>query len=229
MKYCFIVAAAGIGRRMGLDYPKQFLEYKGEPIFLKVIKKIQESPLVTDIIIATNSEYIDTVEMLCKDKNISKLKKVVAGGNERQDSVYNALCHIEDIENTIVGVQDGVRPFIRESYIEEAYEELVDNEKISGVVIGVVVKDTIKILDEDGCVLETPNRAKLIAAQTPQVFRGADIMEAYKKANLENFYGTDSSSLLEKMGKKVKVIEGSYGNIKITTSEDLIYLEGEMV
>lgn len=229
MRYCFIVAAAGIGRRMGLDYPKQFLEYEGEPIFLKVIKKIQESPLVTDIIIATNKEYIENVEKLCREKNISKLKKVVTGGNARQDSVYNALCSIEEIDSTIVGVQDGVRPFIRESYIEEAYEELVDNEKISGIVIGVGVKDTIKILDDDGCVISTPNRAKLIAAQTPQVFRGSDIMEAYTRANLENFYGTDSSSLLERLGKKVKIIEGSYGNIKITTSEDLIYLEGEMV
>ena len=229
MRYCFVVAAAGIGRRMGLDYPKQFLEHEGEAIFLKALKKIEASPLVTEIIVSTNSEYISLVENLCREKKINKLVKVVAGGNERQDSVKNALGHIEDIENVVVGIQDGVRPFIRESYIEEAYNEITANENISGVVIGVGVKDTIKILDDEGYIVNTPNRSKMIAAQTPQVFRGIDLKEAYEKADLDNFYGTDSSSLVERMGKKVKVIEGSYGNIKITTPEDLIYLEGEMV
>ncbi|MBZ4683360.1 MAG: 2-C-methyl-D-erythritol 4-phosphate cytidylyltransferase [Fusobacteriaceae bacterium] len=224
MKYYYIVAAAGVGKRMQLDYPKQFLEYNGKPIFIKTLETISKNRLVTDIIIVTNKDYIEKVKEYVKDFNIEKVKDIIQGGKERQDSVYNALEIIND-EDAIVAVQDGVRPFIKEEYIEKAYKELEKNMDISGVVIGVMVKDTIKVVDENGIIIQTPNRSSLVAAQTPQVFRLQTLKKAYKKAKEEGYLGTDDSSLVEIIGEKVKILEGDYDNIKITTKEDLIYLE----
>ncbi|WP_319203745.1 2-C-methyl-D-erythritol 4-phosphate cytidylyltransferase [uncultured Ilyobacter sp.] len=222
MKYTFIVAAAGVGKRMGLGYPKQFLEYEGRPIFIKTLEKIDQNPRVTDIIVVTNDGYTEKVEKLCEKYKIKKLKCVVQGGRERQDSIYNALCKSEGSE--VIAVQDGVRPFIEDSFIEDSYRILEKNPQVDGVVIGVPVKDTIKIIDKDGFITSTPDRSLLIAAQTPQVFRGDILKKAYEDARKSNYLGTDDSSLVERINGKVVVLEGSYSNIKITTQEDLKYL-----
>jgi len=220
----FVVAAAGVGKRMGLDYPKQFLEIHGKPIFIKTLEVLESSDRVEGIIVVTNSEFIEKVESFCRKYNIKKVKKVVAGGKERQDSVYNALLHIpQEIE--LVGVQDGVRPFVKVEYIEKSYTKLTENIDIDGIVVGVPVKDTIKKINEKGEIIETPNREGLIAAQTPQIFRKKILIRSYEKAKLERFVGTDDSSLVEKIGGKVEVIIGSYENIKITTPEDLLFLK----
>ncbi len=222
MKYTFIVAAAGVGKRMGLGYPKQFLEYDGRPVFIKTLEKINRNPKVTDIIVVTNAEYTDKVEELCKKYKIEKLKCVVQGGKERQDSIYNALEKAGDSD--IIAVQDGVRPFIQDKFIEDSYGVLEKNPEVDGVVIGVPVKDTIKIVDKDGFITSTPDRSLLMAAQTPQVFRGDILKKAYEDAKKTNYAGTDDSSLVERVGGNVIILEGSYGNIKITTQEDLKYL-----
>lgn len=222
MKYTFIVAAAGVGKRMGLGYPKQFLEHEGKPIFIHTLEKINSSNLVTDIVVVTNSEYIEDVENYCKEYLIDKVRVVVAGGKERQDSIYNAIEQCSDSD--IIGVQDGVRPSLEDRFIEEAYQVLTGKESIDGVVVGVPVKDTIKVVDENGIIQSTPVRSTLVAAQTPQVFRGAVLVKAYEKAREDSWLGTDDSSLVENIGGKVKIVEGSYGNIKITTMEDLKHL-----
>ena len=223
MKYTFIVAAAGVGKRMELGYPKQFLEYEGKPIFIHTLEKINRNNLVTNIVVVTNYEYIDDVKNYCKKYSIEKLTDVVAGGKERQDSIYNAIDRCRDSE--LIGVQDGVRPFVEASFIDTAYEVLKDeSSKVDGVVVGVPVKDTIKVVDEDGIIVSTPVRSTLVAAQTPQVFKGKTLVKAYEKAREDMWMGTDDSSLVENIGGKVKIIEGSYGNIKVTTIEDLKYL-----
>lgn len=221
MKYTFIVAAAGVGKRMGLGYPKQFLEWEGKPVFIHTLEKINNHPLVTDIVVVTNTEYIDDVKKYCSQYNIHKLKVVVEGGRERQDSIYNALQECRDSD--LIGVQDGVRPFVEGRFIEDAYKALKDD-KIDGVVIGVPVKDTIKVVDCDGIIVSTPSRATLVAAQTPQVFKGKSLVRANDKAKKQGYMGTDDSSLVEHSGGRVKIVEGSYGNIKITTKEDLKHL-----
>ncbi len=220
-KYTFIVAAAGVGKRMGLGYPKQFLEWEGKPIFIHTLEKINSNKLVTDIVVVTNSDYIEEVERYCREYSIHKVAKVVAGGRERQDSIYNAIqeCRGSDL----IGVQDGVRPFIEDGFIEVAYEEL-GKEGLDGVVVGVPVKDTIKVVDEDGIIQSTPVRSTLVAAQTPQVFKGEILVKAYEKAAEDRWLGTDDSSLVEYIGGRVRIVEGSYGNIKITTVEDLKHL-----
>jgi 2-C-methyl-D-erythritol 4-phosphate cytidylyltransferase len=220
----FIVAAAGGGKRMGLDYPKQFLEVDGKPIFIKTLEVLEENKLVEGIIVVTNEQYISKVKEFCKKYKIDKVVEVVTGGKERQDSIGNALLHIpQNIE--LVGVQDGVRPFIRDSYITNSYEKLKDNNNLDGVIVGVPVKDTIKVLDEEGKIIETPNRSTLLAAQTPQIFRSEILKKAYEEAKKDKFLGTDDSSLVEKIGGRVEVIIGGYENIKITTPEDLVFLE----
>lgn len=223
MRYYYIVAAAGIGKRMGLNYPKQFLEYKGKPVFITTVEKIEKNNKVTDIIIVTNKNYIKKVKDMIKKYKLKKVKEVVAGGEERQDSIYNGMKLIDD-KNSIVGIQDGVRPFIKQDYINRGYEELNENSNISGVVVGVKVKDTIKEIDKDKNILNTPKRENLIAAQTPQIFRTQILKKAYKSAFENNYYGTDDSSLVEYIGEKIKIIDGDYNNIKITTPEDLVFL-----
>lgn len=221
MKYTFIVAAAGVGKRMGLGYPKQFLEWEGKPIFIHTLEKINGNKLVTDIVVVTNSDYIEEVERYCRDYSIHKVARVVAGGRERQDSIYNAIQECRDSD--LIGVQDGVRPFVDNRFIEEAYRELIEG-KVDGVVVGVPVKDTIKVVDENGIIQSTPVRSTLVAAQTPQVFNGEVLVKAYERAAEDKWVGTDDSSLVEYTGGRVKIIEGSYGNIKITTVEDLKHL-----
>ncbi len=222
-KITLILAAAGIGKRMGLDYPKQFFEHNGTPLFIFPLETAENSSLIDEIIIVTNENNIDLVKKQCNKYNIKKVRKILAGGKERQDSIYNALK--EDEGSTYILVQDGVRPFMKEKYIKMTCEALDKDKTLAGAVIGVPVKDTIKVVGIDGEILATPNRAGLIAVHTPQTFRGDILKEAYKKAEAEKFLGTDDSSLVERAGEKVKIITGDYDNIKITTLEDLLSLK----
>lgn len=222
-KITLILAAAGIGKRMGLDYPKQFFEYNGKPLFVFPLETAEKSSLIDEIIIVTNENNIDLVKKQCNKYSIKKVKKILAGGKERQNSIYNALK--EDEGSTYILVQDGVRPFMKEKYIEMTCAALDNDKTLAGAVIGVSVKDTIKVIGLDGEILATPNRAGLIAVHTPQTFRGDILKKAYKKAEDEKFLGTDDSSLVERTGEKVKVITGDYDNIKITTLEDLLSLK----
>lgn len=225
IRYTLIVAAAGVGKRMGLSYPKQFLEHNGKPLFINVLEIGEKSKLISDIIVVTGKELKEEVKSMCEKFKITKVKHIAEGGKERQDSIYNALKFCD--KNSIIAVQDGVRPFFKEKYLEDALNELKNNSHIDGVVAGVPVKDTIKVVNEEGIIISTPVRSTLVAAQTPQVFRGKILIEAYEKAKEENFFGTDDSSLVEKYGGKVKISLGDYGNIKITTIEDISFLKRE--
>ena len=219
-KVTMIVAAAGVGKRMGLGYPKQFLEYKGKPLFIMPLEVAQNSNIVDEIIVVTNKENVSLVENYCNQYGLSKVVKVTEGGKERQNSIYNALKY--DNNSDIILVQDGVRPFLKEKYIEECCR-VVAEERL-GAVVGVQVKDTIKVINENFEVVSTPKRADLTAVHTPQAFEGKLLKEAYEIAERENFLGTDDSSLVERIGGKVKIVLGDYDNIKITTQEDLKFL-----
>lgn len=225
MKQLYIVAAAGIGKRMGLNEPKQFLEIDNEPIVVKTLKVLSLNKNIDDIIIVTNEDYIDVVEGYIKKFDIKKIKGIVKGGKERQDSIYNALRSVKNPESYIIGIQDGVRPFIKNDYINKAKIIIEENNDIDGIVVGVPLKDTVKIVDRNGRVVETPDRSTLMAAQTPQVFKGGILLKAYKKAINDNYRGTDDSSLVERIGGNITFIEGSYDNIKITTAEDLLHFQ----
>lgn len=221
-KITLIIAAAGVGKRMKLGYPKQFLEIDGKPLFIRSLEVVERSEYVSEIIISTEQESIELVEQLCKKYKIFKVKNIISGGDERQYSIENALEYCED--NSIIAVQDAVRPFLKEKYFYQALEMFEEDLKIDGVVVGVPLKDTIKRVSIDGKVIETPKREEYIAVHTPQIFKGRILKEAYKKAREDNFLGTDDSSLVERIGGKVKILIGDYDNIKITTVEDLKFL-----
>lgn len=219
LEVTMVIAAAGVGKRMGLGYPKQFLEYKEKPLFIYPLEVAQNNSTIDKIVIATNKENIELVKKICKKYKIFKVTDVIAGGKERQDSIYNALQYVN---GDIVIVQDGVRPFLKDRYITECCKVVAEDN--IGAAVGVKVKDTIKEINENMEIVVTPKRDKLIAIHTPQVFKVDILKKAYSQAKKENFLGTDDASLVERMGEKVRVIIGDYDNIKITTQEDIKYL-----
>ncbi|MBR6400835.1 MAG: 2-C-methyl-D-erythritol 4-phosphate cytidylyltransferase [Firmicutes bacterium] len=214
MNYAMIVAA-GSGKRMGADRPKQFLELNGRTILSYTIEAFENSPDIDGIVIVTNAENTDYVKNDIAAP-FKKVKAVVAGGSERQYSVYNGLCALKDCD--VVLIHDGVRPFIGAGCIADITENV---RRFGCCVLGVPVKDTIKICDGDGFIESTPDRSLLWQAQTPQAFKYDIIMRAHQKAREDGFLGTDDAMLTERLGYRTKMVRGSYENIKITTPEDM--------
>ena len=216
-----IVVAAGTGSRMKNDINKQFIKLNGKEIIAHTIDKFYNNENIDDIVVVIKEEeeeyFVDNVINKYGFDDI----KIAYGGNERQDSVYNGIKKLNN-NCDIILVHDGARPFVTGDIIENSIEEA---KKYSAVVVGVKVKDTIKMVSEDGKIIDTPNRSYLWAVQTPQVFKYDIITKAYEDAYNENYYGTDDAMLVERIGYKVKMVEGSYDNIKITTPEDLKFGE----
>jgi len=216
MSICAVVPAGGTGTRMGGTVPKQFLELNGKPILYYTLKTLQDCGIISELILVVPEKEYDNActDWLGKPEIVTK---VVVGGEKRQDSVYNGFCELSP-QTEIVLVHDGVRPFLSHQMIQES----VDAAREYGAAITAIpVNDTIKRVDDSGLVSQTVDREGLWRVQTPQVFRYELLQEAFKKANSEKFYGTDEGTLIEHLGKPVKVVEGSEQNIKITRPEDL--------
>ena len=217
-----IVPAAGSGKRMQGNLSKQYLPVDGKMILLHTLCVFELSPDIDEIILVAPEEDVLMVrQMIIESREISKVRHVMAGGKQRQDSVRNGLAVVEDHAD-IVLIHDAVRPFISENLIRQTVREA---EKHGAVTVGMPVKDTIKRVDPGGWIVETMNRQLLWMTQTPQAFRRSVIQEAYLRADQDQFYGTDDASLVERMGLRVKMIAASYANIKITTREDLLIAE----
>ncbi len=218
MKNSVIIVAAGSGKRMKSTIAKQYIELKGRTILSYTVETFEKSDNIDEIILVTSQEAIDFVTKNIVNKyQFTKVKAVVAGGAERQDSVYNGLKKVSK-DTDVVLIHDGVRPFVNDSYITKLESIAME---FGACVLGAPVKDTIKICDSEGYIVDTPNRSTLWLAQTPQCFKYDVIINAYEKAYKEGYTGTDDSVLVEKTGVKVKMVEGDYNNIKITTPEDL--------
>jgi 2-C-methyl-D-erythritol 4-phosphate cytidylyltransferase len=222
MKTVAIIPAGGSGKRMQGRLSKQYLPLDGKPILVHTLRVFQRSPDIDEIILVVLEEDIQKVrQMIVESRRISKVRHVLAGGEQRQDSVRNGLAVIgNDVE--IVLIHDAVRPFVSEDLIHAVVREA---EIHGAVTAGMPVKDTIKRVDRNGTVLETLDRQVLWMTQTPQAFKRSLIQEAYRKADADQFYGTDDASLVERMGFQVKMIAASYANFKITTPEDLLMAE----
>lgn len=214
-----IIAAAGMSNRMGSKGNKQFILLEGKPVLAHTIERFESSKYIDEIILVVQNSDIDyCMEEIVEKYGFQKVSSVVEGGEERQDSIYNGLLALNK-DSVIVLSHDGARPFIKEEHILDGIEGVL---KYGACVIGVPVKDTIKALGENRVVENTPERATLWAAQTPQCFTRDIIKRAYKEAMEDDFIGTDDSSLVERLGLDVRMIRGSYENIKITTPEDLL-------
>lgn len=223
MKSTAIVLAAGQGKRMNSKVQKQFLLIKGKPVLYYSLSCFQNSREIEEIIVVTGKESIN----FCKQEIIeaygfSKVKAVIPGGKERYDSVYAGLCACEDSD--YVFIHDGARPFLSNDMIRRGKEAVLD---YGACVIGMPSKDTIKIADENGMVESTPSRNKVWNIQTPQIFSYTAIREAHEKARQQNMADiTDDAMVIERFGNmKIKLVEGSYKNIKITTPEDIVVAE----
>lgn len=203
---------------MGADRPKQYLELGGRSILAVTIEKFQNARLVDEIILVTDSESVNFVrDKILSANSFPKVRKVVAGGEKRQDSVAEGLKNLAD-DAEIVCVHDGVRPFVSEETINRSIEAA----KLHGAcIVAIPMKDTIKLVDEEGMIVETVPRAGLWRAQTPQTFRCEILKKAMDSARAENFYGTDEAMLVERLKIPVYILSGDERNIKITTPDDL--------
>ena len=212
-----IFPAAGAGRRMGAGINKVFLELDGEPILVRTLKIFSQSARINFLIVATGAGEVETVTELLKATPNLKPFAVTAGGSERQFSIANALKLLPN-DAEIILVHDAARPLINLETIEKVIDAA---EKFGGAIAAVPEKNTIKIIDSEGFVKSTPPRADLVAVQTPQGFKREILLRAYEKAAADNFLGTDDSSLVERIGGKIKIVTSSYKNIKVTTPEDI--------
>ena len=208
-KVTAIILAAGSGARMGSEINKVYLPLKDKPILSYSIDKFLENKYVDEIILVIKKG---------EEKLFSQLGyklKTVYGGKTRKDSVRNAL---KEAAGEIVIIHDGVRPFVKENFINRCLEAMKEFE---GATIGVKEKNTIKLTDEIGVVIETIDRARLWQIQTPQCFHKGLLLQAHDKYENSEIDITDDCMLVELMGKRVKILEGEYTNLKITTKEDV--------
>ncbi len=223
-----IVLAGGSGSRMKSDVAKQFMLLNGKEILYYSLKTFQDNDNISDIILVARPEDMEYCKSNIVEKyGFTKVKKICPGGKERYNSVYNGLCLVEelskDIDNEVVLIHDGARPFITHSMIEQSVGNMIFG---SACTVGVPVKDTIKIVyEQDGELFgkETPDRNTLYQIQTPQTFRYKLIRMGYEKMLQDTKHNiTDDTMIVEQyMGYGCKVIMGSYENIKITTPEDI--------
>ena len=212
-----VIVAAGTGSRMNMGINKQFIKLEGKEIIAYTIEKFYNTSNIEDIVVVVKEDESEFFKKEILDKYNFKNVKIAYGGKERQDSVYNGL-KLLDEKCDVVLIHDGARPFVSDKIIDKSIEEAKEHKAI---VVGVPVKDTIKVIDNDKNIVDTPNRNVLWAVQTPQTFDYNILIDAYKDAFKNKFYGTDDAMLVERIGYKVKMLEGSYNNIKITTQEDL--------
>lgn len=217
--YTLIIPAAGQGKRMGAGKNKLFLQLDDVPIIIHTLRAFEKDEQCRQIILAINERERSYFEELLQTYHIEKDIRFVQGGNERQDSVYNALMYVREVEYVLV--HDGARPFVTKKMIEDVLQ--MAKEK-GASICAVPVKDTIKKVMHDA-VVETVERSQLRAVQTPQGFHVPILLKAHESAKQANFLGTDDASLVERLSKEVGVVEGSYYNIKVTTPEDLVIAE----
>ena len=217
-----IILAAGKGQRMGTELPKQFLSMGDDMLLTKTIRVFEESSVIQDIVLVTSEDWIGFCKTEIVDREgFRKVRKIVAGGKERYDSVYQGLLACPNAD--YVFIHDGARPFVTEEILVHTQEAV---EKYEACAVGVPSKDTVKIVDEDGFVESTPPRENVWNIQTPQAFSYPLIRAAYEVVRDNNMTGiTDDAMIIERSRlAKVKLVMGSYYNIKITTPEDMKWL-----
>ena len=223
-KVSVIIPSAGVGKRMGMlpgGMGKQFIDLQGSPLISHTIRKFEGSRYVDEIIVVCPPDIVHYVKKdIVETYQFTKVRSIVPGGKERQDSVYAGFKNLNRTD--MVLVHDGVRPFVR----TEKIDELIEVCSISGAaLLAVRVKDTVKMQDAEQNVKVTLDRSVLWNVQTPQAFDYEILEQAFDKARGEFFYGTDEGMLVEKLGTKIRIVEGDYDNIKITTPDDLLFAE----
>lgn len=212
-KISAVIVAAGSSRRMKSDVPKILMELLGEKVIHRTARAFENSDYIDEIIVVTREQDIEEIKLILAD--ITKLKTVVPGGSERQESVLNG---VHATSGDIIAIHDGARPLVSDEEIRRVIE---DAEKYGAATLSAVPKDTVKVADKDGFVSETPDRSTLRNIYTPQVFGREEYLSAAESEEAKRAMYTDDCQLFEKLNKRVFLSEGKYTNIKITTPEDL--------
>ena len=215
-----LVAAAGSSSRMG-GINKLLEPLDGIPVLVRTLTALERAQRVDSIVIATREEDLITVSQLCKTYGITKCKKVIRGGEDREHSVLLAALEAEP-DTELLAVQDGARPLVSPALIDRVIEAA---QRCGAAAPAIPVKDTIKTVREDEAVEETLARSRLRAVQTPQVFEASLLKAALQAALEEGAVLTDDCSAVERLGKVVYLIEGEETNLKITTPTDLVLAE----
>lgn len=217
-----VILASGIGKRMGAGKNKALLFLEGKPLIYWTLKSFEKCKEIEGMLIVIRKEEIELAKNIVRKYKIKKVVGIIEGGKERQFSGLNAILYlnktIKDKTKTIVLFHNGANPFVTS---EEISEVIVNAKKYGASAVAHPTKDTIKKVDKNGLVVETLDRSKLWNMQTPQAIKFPLAFKAFTKAEKDNFIGTDDVSLVERIGKKVKIIEGSKYNFKITTPLDL--------
>jgi 2-C-methyl-D-erythritol 4-phosphate cytidylyltransferase len=218
LKIAAIIPGAGSGERLAASENKPFLLLGDKPLLVHTVQRFQESPEIDEIVLVVRAKDIPQAETLVAEYRLGKVVAVVEGGDRRQDSVYCGLKELEGRGIAYVLVHDAVRPFLDSFRIHEIIRVAKEH---GAAVLAIQPKDTIKLSNGTPFVQKTLDRTRLWAVQTPQCFSMEVLMKAYDSAIKDEFLATDDSSLVERLGVNVRIVEGSYDNIKITTPEDL--------
>ena len=216
-----IIAAAGAGTRMASDRPKQFLLLAGTPVIFHTLKVFEECDSIHEVIVVLPAEESAGFLSMAGKFGLRKVARVVPGGATRAESVKRGLMAIRSATAEIVAVHDGVRPFVT---VDEINSVVAAAHADGAAILVAPVTDTIKQVD-DRAVVKTLDRDVLRRALTPQCFRYELLREAYQRADVNDPSLTDESALVEQLGHRVSIVEGSARNIKITTAEDLVVAE----
>jgi len=220
MKTYVIIPAGGKGKRGGTATPKQYIRFHGKELIVYTLEIFQRNNLVDEIIISAEQPYFTLLNKIAKDYNLTKISQLVEGGEERQDSVYNALKAIKAEESDLIAVHDAARPMLSDSILTKA----INTAKEKGNAL-VCLKARDTLLKGDHIVKEYVDRSEMYYVQTPQIFRYKDLKKAMKKAYEKNFIGTDESMLIKELGIDINIVEGSMLNFKITTMTDIEIFE----
>ena len=213
-----IIVAAGNGRRMGTDIPKQYMEIGGKPLLAYSLRAFQCCDAVDEIRIVCAEDDVDKCHNLAIDFGIIKLSYILPGGASRQESVFSGLSFVDD--DDIILIHDAARPFVSMAQISQVAREA---KAADAAILAAPITDTIKRIGEAG--IATLPRESLFAAQTPQGFLGRIIKQAHKTAIADGFVGSDDASLVERLGILVNIIPSTQSNMKITTAQDLKFAQ----
>lgn len=218
MKVAAVICAAGQGKRMQMKENKQFLLLNDKPLLIHTLEKWEQADAVDVLTVVVADGEIERVQALIDTYDLRKVKRIVVGGQERQDTVYNGLVALRQDQPDIVLIHDGARPFITTAQIESCISNVKEH---GAAVLGVPVQDTIKTVSDELIATHTLDRSTLWAVQTPQGFTYSLIVKAHEQARHEGYIATDDAALVERMGLPVYIVQGNRHNIKLTAPADI--------
>ena len=220
-----LIFAGGIGQRMqNVLIPKQFIEIKGKPIIIYTIEAFSNSKLIDEIIVVTIDTYIDYLKKIINKFNIDKIRLIVQGGSSGQESIYNGLCAAKTFAppRSLVLIHDGVRPFIDDDTISK---NISCAKKFGNAITATPSIETVITKNSHNHIEHIIDRDTCYHAKAPQTFYLEDILRVQEQAHIDNFTAIDSASLMHHYGYKLNIIEGNLINIKITTPQDLQFMQ----